>query len=298
MRYFLVFDMGGTDTKHAVVTEDGTFVEKGHFRTTRDDADVFRSDVARVTKHAEETYTISGIGVSLPGYVDSVHKSVSIAGAIQCLYDTQLDDWFETFTSVPVAIINDANAAAVAEYRFGNGHDVETLVVMTIGTGIGGGLIINGQLFTGGRFKAGEFGYMLTNGMPAEEPITYGHWGATSRLKKRVAAAIGVEEDALDLREVFDTLAMQSDAVAEVIDTWYTQLSYGLFNIASVLNPDRILLGGGISSRDEFIPTLTARIGAIKWVASGEVDVPVDRCHFQNDAGLVGALAHFLETEK
>ncbi|MGL4522181.1 MAG: ROK family protein, partial [Bacilli bacterium] len=245
-----------------------------------------------------EQYSVIGVGASLPGYIDSANKSVSIAGAVDCLYHTDLKAWFHTFTSLPCAFINDANAAVLAEKAFGNGVDTKSLVVMTIGTGIGGGIIVNDQLVEGSSFKAGEFGYMVNNGLEDKDGVTQSLAGSSYALRGKIAAHREVSRDEVDLRTFMDTLENQSAEEIAIVDRWYDRLALGLFNIACVLNPDKILLGGGISVRSEFMPKLHDHLQQLKWVESGEVDVPVGQCMFGNDAGMVGAVAHWIRSER
>lgn len=298
MTNYFALDIGGTAVKWGVLNDEGRFLHKDQFPTPTTDKALFASQLQEVISWGVEHYSVIGVAASLPGYIDSANKSVSIAGAVDCLYHTDLNTWFRTFTSLPCAFINDANAAVVAEKAFGNGVDTKSLVVMTIGTGIGGGIIVNDHLVEGTSFKAGEFGYMISNGLEDKDGVTQSLAGSSYALRGKIAAHRGVSREEVDLRTFMDALENQTAEEIAIVDRWYDRLALGLFNIACVLNPDKILLGGGISVRSEFMPKLEDHLQQLKWVASGEVDVPVGQCMFGNDAGMVGAVAHWIRTER
>nr|WGD96665.1 ROK family protein [Bacillus safensis] len=158
----MVFDVGGTRTKYGLMDQDGELVTSGDYETNCRQLEPFLEAMVNVVRQYQRMQDVSGIAISLPGFVDSESGYTEFAGAIIALNGQNVKTLLEEKTSLRVEVENDANCAALAEKYSGNAKDCDSFICMTIGTGVGGGIFADGQLVRGASFRGGEFGMMLT----------------------------------------------------------------------------------------------------------------------------------------
>ncbi|EFR95576.1 ROK family protein, partial [Listeria ivanovii FSL F6-596] len=164
------FDIGGTALKMGVVLPHGEIILTKSAEIIGSDGDQILTEMKQFL--AENT-DVNGIAISAPGYVNPKTGLITMGGAIRRFDHFNLKVWLETETNLPVSIENDANCALLAEKWLGKGADLDDFLCLTIGTGIGGGIYSNGALVRGGRFRAGEFGYMFSERPGASRPGKY-----------------------------------------------------------------------------------------------------------------------------
>lgn len=287
---YIAFDIGGTKVKYGVLLENGTILSKSSYSTVCDDLDLFLESMINVINLITAKHVIEGVAISMPGFIDVNTGYTDRAGSIACLHGRNLKELLETEISLPVEIENDGNCAALAEKLNGNATECDDFICVTIGTGIGGGIFVNGKIVHGNKFQGGEFGFMLT---PAStEGFKTMHQNAsTSSLIHNYRVYKGIEEDLLiDGEEIFID-ANEDIYVKKTIDNWFRNISYGIYNLAVTLNPQKILIGGGISAREEILEEIIQKLEQIPFW--NVFNVPVEVCKHRNDAGLLGALYHF-----
>ncbi|WP_040978144.1 ROK family protein [Oceanobacillus jeddahense] len=291
MNKYIAFDIGGTEVKHAVLLEDGTFIEKGKYRTRRSNLNQFLTDIILTIKAYQTNDHISGIAISMPGFVNIKTGYTEDAGAITILNGKNLKTLLETQISCRVEIENDGNCVALAEKFNGNAIDCKDFVCITIGTGIGGGIFLNDRIFHGHQFKAGEIGYMLTPGSRTKDEI-WSDNGSTSSLIKSYKQYKGLDKkEAIEGEEIFQEAGSNAE-VQLLVEKWLERISFGIFNIAGTLNPEKILIGGGVSAREGFAKRIENHLKQQEeW---NFIKVPIETCKHKNDAGMLGALKHFL----
>ena len=152
-------DIGGTKIAGGVVDEDGTVVEELRVESPARHVEAIEDAVAELVGELATRHDITAVGVGAAGYVDSARATVMFAPNL-AWRDVDLKAELEERVEVPVVIENDANAAAWGEFRFGAGHDVDDLLLITLGTGVGGGLVVDGELYRGGFGVAAEIGHL------------------------------------------------------------------------------------------------------------------------------------------
>ncbi len=299
-------DIGGTKVAAGVVSSDGTILRRTQRPTpSHSPAAVEDAIVALVTELSRDG-DIASVGIGAAGWVDSDQSLVRFSPHL-AWRNEPLAARLNQRISVPVIVDNDANAAAWAEYRYGSGRDAKVMVCSTLGTGIGGAIIINGKLFRGAYGMAGEFGHMGV--------VPEGHWcpcgnrgcweqyasgnalvrDARALMREgspRAAALLAAVDDIDDLTGPDVThLAVTGDPVSrELIADVGRWLGKGLADLAAALDPDLFVIGGGVSAagsllldpaREAFSRTLTGR--GFRPPAS------IVLARFRNDAGLIGA---------
>ena len=307
MKHYLSFDIGGTQIKFAVLTEQGEIIEKSKIDTAKDGNQIIE-DLVAVKKQLAEKYTFQGVAFSMPGFVDVNTGFLKTAGAIEDFAGLHFKDIMVEKLGLPVELDNDVNCVAMAEKWLGAAENSDNFICMTIGTGVGGAICVNGEIVRGHSYMAGEFGYMLTNSIFKAKDESISTLSSTGSIceglikcyceqkQQEIGSVSGID--------VYD-LAEQGDAIAEkVINEFYQNIAIGLYNLTFILNPEKILIGGAISTRSELFPALKQKfqeiINAHGVINKFSVDdfVNIESTHFKNDSGVIGALYHFLQMNK
>ncbi|MED1531993.1 ROK family protein [Bacillus altitudinis] len=294
MAYYVVFDVGGTKTKHGVMDRNGELITSGDYVTNCRQLEPFLEDMENVVKEYQRTWDIKGIAVSLPGFVDSQTGYTEFAGAIIALNGQNVKTLLEEKTSLRVEVENDANCAALAEKFSGHAKECDSFICMTLGTGVGGGIFAGGELVRGASFRGGEFGMMLTETENGQF-TTLNSSASTAGLIRSYKEQQGIpQSQQIDGQEIFEK-AKHDPAIEKMIDQWYKRIAIGIYNVATVLNPEKILIGGGVSARPDLIPNIEKHLHTLH--AWKNIQVTLETCYYFNQAGMMGALYHFLIKE-
>ncbi|EHG7611311.1 TPA: ROK family protein [Citrobacter sedlakii] len=283
MQLFIGFDVGGTHIKHGVIDENGNELTSDEFDTP-DDKNAFKQQWKAVVEAYQKAHDIAAIGVSFPGHINTHTGQAAKAGALDYLDNENLCELFAQLTDLPVTAENDANCAALGERWRGAGRDYESFVCITIGTGIGGGIVVEGDIYRGSHYRAGEFGVIPVgdNGECMHEVAS------ASGLMKACRRALAVPEDEMpDGEALFER--MESDVhLREAIEQWAHFLARGVYSVISMFDPQAVLIGGGISEQEKIYKLLDKYLQRFEeWEA---LKVPILPCELGNQAGRLGAV--------
>ncbi len=275
-KYIVGVDIGGTSVEIAVMNLAGDILEKSVFSTqeqiSKNLVQVLADNITSlITKSGLENNQIMGAGIGIPGITD-VREGIVVDAPSLGWKQYPFLEKMHKFLPFPVYVDNDVNVAALGEQWKGAGRDKSNILQITLGTGIGCGMIINGQLYRGSSFAAGEIGYMVTDKHAAEKAYDsafsgYGfldsHVGGpsiTKRMLKHLRASEN-ESDDWPAKRIFE-LAIAGDKKAQnIIDDALSHLAFALINIISIVNPECVILGGGISkSMHHFLPEIISTI--------------------------------------
>lgn len=291
MSRYLGIDIGGTEIKYGIFNDIGDeFIgEKGSVKSVRDDLDKIIDILVGIIKNAKD---IDGVGISIPGGVDSENGVIIEGGAIPVLAGVDLIGILKKKTGFNVAIENDANCVVLAEKWIGNGKDCSSFVCMTIGTGIGGGMFINNKIHLGKNFFAGEFGYIIIGDFDDYDNIpTFSLSSATEPLLKKVAEAKGMNFEEINGIKVFEMVENGDDIVIEVYRKWLRKLCIGINNIGFSIDPEKFLIGGGISGAPRLISDIKDELNKINpYTKSWKIET----CKHFNSSGKIGAVYNYL----
>lgn len=283
----LTYDIGGSSIKYGVVSEQGELAQQGKVKTpaTREE---FYAAVAQIRK--ECPVEVRGAGFSFPGAVDYAHDVIRGDSAVPYIHNFHIMRELSARLALPVTMENDANCAGLGECTWGAGREFQNAIFMVIGSGIGGAVIMDGQIYRGNHFHGGEFGYMVMNA--AGETLS--NTGSTRSLVERVAAAKGCDVTTLDGEQVF-ALADAGDAIAQrEIGTMCEYLAVAAYNLQYALDPDVILLGGGVSARPGLVAQIQQHVDdLLAQVQIAQVRPLLRACEAGNAANLLGAAAFF-----
>ena len=311
-------DLGGTSVKLAILTTVGEIQEKWSIKTNiLDEGSHIVPDIIDSIKHRFETYGLTkedflGVGMGSPGVVDS--EAGTVIGAYNLNWKTLqlVKDQFESALGLPFFIDNDANVAALGEQWVGAGNNNPNVVFMTLGTGVGGGVIAAGNLIRGVKGAGGELGH-ITVDFDAPFACTCGKKGCLEtvasatgivNLTRRYAAEYAGDAKLKQLiddgeevtaKDVFD-LAKEGDDLALIVYRHFSNyLGVACANIAAVLNPAYIVLGGGVSAAGEFLLDGVRNVFADNSFPQIKESTQIVLATRGNDAGVLGAASLVLK---
>ena len=290
-RLFATFDIGGTTIKYGVIQEDATLIWSKELPTQskKGGLNIIKT-VCNLVNNLEEKPKLSGICISTAGMVDP-QKGVIVhsASLIPNYAGMCVKDYIEAACHLPCAVENDVNCAALAEATFGAAKGAQSAVMLTIGTGIGGALLLNGQVLHGASDSAGEVGYMHM-GQGAFQELA-----ATSVLVEEVAREKHDAPKSWDGKAVFSA-AKDGDAICKAaIEKMVMHLSKGIAIICYVFNPEVVVLGGGVMSQKDYLEDKLRTSLKTYLVPYMYEHTRLTFATFQNEAGMIGALVHFLK---
>lgn len=310
-KYVFGVDVGGTTVKLGLFDAQGNVLDKWEIPTRTEDegshilpdiADSIREKMKRIDKDS-----VVGVGVGAPGPIDSkgvVHRAVNLGWGTFSIKDT-----LEDLLNVPVMAGNDANVAALGEMWMGGGQGCRDLIMVTLGTGVGGGIIIDGRILTGSGGAGGEIGHMHVED-EEEESCNCGNKGCLeqyssatgiTRLANRLLAASGRDSvlrgREVSAKSVFDAVKAKDPLAVETAEKFGKYLGDALASIACVVNPEAIVIGGGVSKAGEILIDYI-RPHYEKNVVHGSREVKFSLATLGNDAGIYGAAKLLLDRKR
>lgn len=308
--YSIGIDLGGTNIVASVVNEDYKILGTGKTptNTPRSAEDIF-DDIAAVCREAMNNAgvtinDISSVGMGTPGTVngDGVIEFANNLGFDNVPAKEMLK---ERLGDVPIYIDNDANCAALGEAYAGCGDGSKNFVAVTLGTGVGSGVIVDGKIVSGVNYAGGECGHMVIN--VDGEPCTCGRKGcweayasATALIRQTKAAMaehpdsvmhqLAEEEGKVSGRTAFDAMRKGDIAGREVVNNYIKYVACGLINLVNALQPEIICVGGGICNEGEtLMKPLRLYVQAERYSIHSKIQTKIMRAELGNDAGIIGA---------
>lgn len=293
----LVLDVGGTFIKYALMTNDAEILEKGEIETPLDNLD----NLLKVFKGLYEKYQdqVDGMALSMPGNIDSTTGFMYSGGALMYNQNINIIDEIKKVIPLDVTVENDGKCAALAELWKGNLAGIKHGAVMILGTGIGGGVIVDGKLTRGSHFFAGELSFIMTNPDAYSFSDCFAMKASTSALLMGLSARKGIDPSTINGYDFFNLAEANDQDALEVLDTFAYSLANQIYNLQCVMDPQRILIGGGISKRAIIIEKVKEKLEEIRSkVPVAFPSVEIDHCKYYNDSNLIGALYHYFELNK
>ena len=298
--YYICIDIGGTSIKYGVLDGTGEIFINGSITTKVTQTENFiLLDLKKLIKDILEqyvTYDIKGICVSSAGVVNPEKGEIVYSGpTIPGYTGTKIKEEIEKEFGIRCEVENDVNCAGLGEYWKGAGKGSKSMVCMTIGTGIGGSVILDGKLLNGIGYTAGEIGYMDVNGQFIQEV-------ASSRfLVKKVQEAKekkeGMKQNITGV-DVFELAKKGDEICIDAIDMLIENLAVGIRNIMYLLNPEIVIIGGGITAQKEYLEERIRKRVNDGMISDMFKKTKIELAQQGNQAGLLGALYHFLKKQK
>lgn len=309
---YIGVDLGGTKIKIGIVNEEGQIISSGLINTdpTHDDKIILQDmteEIDRLIKQEGlQTKDIKSIGIGVPGLVDYEKGSIIYCTNLSW-YNVEAVSYLKRHFNMPVYIDNDATVAAYAESLFGSTKEAKDSVFLTIGTGIGGGIIINNQIIRGAHGAGSEIGHMIIgenfyncncgrNGCfetlaSATAMIKYALHKINSDYTKSSLQNIFEKNGQLEAKDIFDQATIGDSLAIETVHRTAKYMAIGITNIYNILDPEIIAIGGGVSKAgDGFFDLIRSNVKKMTFVSSDSIDYgKIVRAELGNDAGIIGA---------
>lgn len=285
-------DIGGTEIKFGVLNESLQLIHKESIPTDVSSAEKLIDDIVKKCDDLMNQYCISGIGIGTPG----INRNGFITAVNLPLQNFPLQKAIAERVDVPVKVSNDANCAALGEAICGNEKAVKNLVMLSLGTGIGGGIIIDHKIYEG-RGSAGEIGHfsIQMDGKPCpcgQRGCFEQYASATALIQSAEQAALenpdsllhrlyAEHQNSLDGKLFFEAVREGCDTAAAVLDRYAEHLAVGLRGVINIFDPDMIVLSGGITNAGDVL------LNRIKEKLNADVEITISR--LKSDAGTIGA---------
>ncbi len=313
-KFYVGIDLGGTFIKGGIVNQNGCVLASDKVPTESEKgADGVAKNIAALVQSLMQKLALTnadvvGIGMGVPGMIDSKAGNVIYSNNLNWT-DFRIGEKVQALTGLTVKIANDANVAALGEVKFGAAKDCDNVIMITLGTGVGGGIVAEGKLIEGNKSAGAELGHMVivTDG----ERCTCGRRGcleayaSATALIRDTKVAMQLHRDSkmwevgsLDNVDGKTAFAYRTcDAYAQqVVDNYIKYLAMGLTNFANIFRPEAILLGGGVCAEgDNLVKPLQAILDRDIFAGTMGPQVKILTAQLGNSAGLLGAAALLMD---
>lgn len=280
-----VVDIGGTNIKSGIWEDD----EIKEIRETATNAKLGGKHVMKtVLEILKEFQDFQAVGISTAGQVDTEKGMILYANDnIPGYTGIKIRETIENMFHVPVAVLNDVNSAAAGEAFCGVGKEQEDFLCLTYGTGVGGAIVIKGEVYNGSGYSAGEFGGIVTHPEdrdPGRDMFSgcYEKYASTTALVKRVGDHFPELKSGRDIFARIEELEIRN-----LIDQWILEIVYGLTTLVHIFNPSMIVLGGGIMEQEYVVSKVREKLE--EHIMSSFRNVKVVSAQLGNMAGMLGA---------
>lgn len=289
MKQYVCIDIGGTEIKHGIIGENQEFQAKGKTPTEAWKGGPHILDtILGLVESYRNGREIAGICVSTAGMVDVEKGEIFYAAPLIPNYaGTRIKESMEQRFGIPCEVENDVNCAGLAEGTSGAAKGAKVALCLTIGTGIGGCILIDGLVFHGWSNSACEVGYMKMDGSDFQT------LGAASILSKKVNEKKGAQNREWNGYRIFEAAKQGDEICIQAIDEMCGTLGKGIANICYVINPQVVVLGGGIMAQEEYLKERLEDALTRYLVSSIREKTKLTFAQYQNDAGMIGAFYHF-----
>jgi glucokinase len=296
MPHSIGVDLGGTNLRVAAIDSTGQVVNRISIPANYSDGpERIVSDIVAAVKEIRKhgiSEGLQGVGIGVPGYIDMQAGVIIGAANLPGFESFPIRDEIQHHLGIPIILENDANAAALGEMWMGAGRSAKDMILLTLGTGIGGGIIIDGKVLRGSQGMAGEFGHMTV--FPEGNPCGCGNYGCLEKHASASAiAAMGrmmhFQQDITTAAQVFDLALAGNPRAKMVFEAMGRALGIALANLMNVFNfPLYVLSGGPLPAWDFFAPTMFNEVKRRSFTYE-RTNPRVEKALLGADAGLFGA---------
>lgn len=301
---YLGVDIGGTFVKLGIVDETGTVYSRDEYSVNFDG---YKTPIMETVCTAIHTFLgtnklmLSGIGVSATGQIDSSNGTVAgVGGNFPNWINTPIASILHEEFHLPVTVANDANCMCLGEMWTGAAKGFSDVIGITIGTGIGGGILSNGQLLEGSRGLGGEVGHIRIhagNGLPCGCGAS-GCWEKYASTTALISEAQKIDSSYVNGKVIFDAAKIGDSRIFALLNRWMDEIASGLCSLIYIFNPQLILIGGGVSVQQELLikPLSEKIMNSILPAYRNNLKIKAASLH--NDAGIVGGVYYFLSHQR
>lgn len=285
---YLSIDIGGTNVKYAELNNAGNIIEQGKIKTSHDKEQFLKNIDQIVEKYVKKE--IKGIAFCAPGKI--AHTKIHFGGALPFLDGIDFAVRYKKY-DIPVTVINDGKASVLAENWLGSLKDMQNCAAITLGTGVGGGIIVNGKLLNGAHFQAGELSFLQLNMKEPGFDGFAGGYASAVQMIRNVNEAIE-NDDETDGLAAFEAINNGNEKAKKIFDEYCKRIAAIIIDIQAVVDLDAIVIGGGISAQPIVVQGINQAYDKV--LADNELirktftRPKIVEAKFKNGANLYGAL--------
>ncbi|MFV9753665.1 ROK family protein [Lactobacillus gasseri] len=285
---YLSIDIGGTNVKYAELNNAGNIIEQGKIKTSHDKEQFLKNIDRIVAKYVKKG--IKGIAFCAPGKI--AHTKIHFGGALPFLDGIDFAVRYKKY-DIPVTVINDGKASVLAENWLGSLKDMQNCAAITLGTGVGGGIIVNGKLLNGAHFQAGELSFLQLNMKEPRFDGFAGGYASAVQMIKNVNEAIE-NDDETDGLAAFEAINNGNEKAKKIFDEYCKRIAAIIIDIQAVVDLDAIAIGGGISAQPIVIQGINQAYDQVladnELIGKTFTRPKIVEAKFKNGANLYGAL--------
>ena len=291
MDTYLCFDIGGSSLKCAAADEEGRLFHTKSYPMSADIEGLLAYMKAYKKDITMQGVTLSGVAISSCGAVNCDSGVIGGSSAVPFIHGFSWKERIQRELGLCCEIENDANCAALSELFYGKAKNIQDMAFLVIGTGVGGAIVRNRNICHGAHRYGGEFGMMLVK-QPDGSVQNFSLCASTSSMVRKMEALTGEEWDGV---RIFEEAQQGNELCSKVIQTFYEELAFGVFNVQHMLDPEMILFGGdAISARRDFTQRIMEAYEKLqKGLDFATLTPRLECCTYRQDANLLGALAHY-----
>ena len=312
---YLGIDIGGTAVKIGLVDSEGILICKEQYSVSFDHyATPILETVLKSTDLFCESNQItpselSGIGISATGQIDSSLGIVAgSGGSIKNWEGAPLKKSFSDKYHLTVSVVNDANCVALGEKWTGSAKESKNVIVLTIGTGLGGGIIVNDQILLGQLGYGGEIGHFSINNNGL--PCTCGNVGCFQQYASMTALVERVQEyykktnpnfllsHEVNGKTIFDSVNEANDDIISIVNEWIHNIACGIVSLVHIFNPEQVIIGGGVCVQEELFISKLRKEVLSHVMPNFKKHLRINAATLGNDAGLIGAVYYLITSEE
>ncbi|MGL4671519.1 MAG: ROK family protein [Cetobacterium sp.] len=281
----IAIDIGGTEIKYGLIGRDGEVLYSSSVETEASKG--IDNLLKKIYKIVEElkSENVLGIGISATGQIDAkIGKVVGGTDIIPGWVGCNLAEILENKYELPVVMDNDVNCAAIGEMWKGAGSDSKSFLCLTIGTGIGGGIVLNREVLRGENSIAAEFGHTRITVDGESKP--YQDYASTTALVRIVLEKAG---KVMNGKEIFEEVSKNNIEFIQIVEKWIEYFTDGLVNLVYIFNPSLIIVGGGVSKQGDYLKNLIETSLKNKVAENYSRNLEIKMAQRGNEAGMLGA---------
>lgn len=312
MNKYLGIDIGGTAVKMGIVDETGSLLISGEAPVAFDHYDtpilqtVLKESEIFLNKNNIRPDDLYGIGISATGQIDAKNGIVAGSGGnIRNWEGSNLKDAFMKKYHLPVTVINDANCVALGEKWTGSAKNAKDVIVLTIGTGLGGGIIVNDQILLGHSGFGGEIGHFSIHKEGAactcNNKGCFEQYASMTALVNSVIKYYETKDPEhistypINGKSIFDSVKKGNEVITRIVDAWIHDISAGIVSLVHIFNPELIIIGGGVSVQEElFIAKLRNEVME-NVMPNFRTNLDLRAAMLGNNAGIIGAVYYLIK---
>jgi len=290
MKNYLAIDIGGTYIKFANIDHSGGLQATQRIATPASLTELKKCLITIISANIQQIY---GVGISCPGRVDPQKGVIYNGGALPFLHQFPLMEFVEQTFQIPCAVCNDGKSAALSELWLGRLKGHQNAAAIVLGTGVGGGIISNGQLLQGEHFQAGELSFIPRQSTSGATKDLIGFSGSAVQFIQQAAKCLNLK-DQNDGQSVFKAINDGNEEVVLLFQKYCREIVHVILTLQAILDIEKIVIGGGISQQKRLIDQIRQVYTEVRKeseiVEATFPAVAIEACKFGNEANLLGAV--------